>query len=178
MSQYFSMTMKGGDELQKMLLGLEGSLGKKIVRQGVRKGLAPTLAAAKSNAQSMVGGEMGGAIAKGLKLRVAKKQKKSQYGMSVGTFLSDVEGVTFTKGSASNLFTGKFIIGSGQRYYIPSAIEYGHAFPGRGGKGIKDVPAIPFMRAAADAHLLPAVQIFEDEVNKGIEAAFKGASVK
>ena len=58
-----------------------------------------------------------------------------------------------------------------QRYYLPSAIEYGHAFPGRGGgKGSpKDVAAMPYLRPAFDSEVLNAERIIEDKLKQGIE---------
>jgi hypothetical protein len=71
---------------------------------------------------------------------------------------------------SSNIETKKTSYRPGReegRYYIPVAIEYGHAFPGRGrasGGGKhppKDVAAKPFLRPALDVTLPAAPKIFE-----------------
>ncbi len=168
--------LEGGKELLKMLQGLEDKVGKKIVRKGVREAMRPTLLAAKSNAATMVGGKLGAELASTIKMRVPKRKKKGTYKISVQTRIGEAEGVYFTQSSASDIKTGKLIKGPGKRYYIPAAIEFGHAFPGRGGgkSPPKDVPAIPFMRTAADANLPTAPIILASEIRKGIEAVTRG----
>jgi HK97 gp10 family phage protein len=164
MSDFVSMNLKGGKELEKTLLAMEKKVAKKVVRRGVRKGLKPTLTAAKANVASMLGGRESGGdnevsmkqlLKDNLVIKVAKKQRKGSYKMAVQP-RADVAGFVDDKNG----------------YYIPFAIEYGHAFPGRGGgkNAPKDVPAIPFMRKAADANLKKAVPILAREINRGIEA--------
>ena len=91
---------------------------------------------------------MGALIARKLQLRTFRRQKKGQYGMLVRIRPGVDEFVVVSK--------------SGRRGYIPAAIEYGHAFPYRGGKGAaKDVAARPFMRPALDVTLPNAPKIFK-----------------
>lgn len=159
------MTLEGGKETERKLKALERKVAKKIVRKGVREGLKPTHKAAKSNAKSMVGGEMGALLKKNIILRRFKKQRRGSYAMAV-RIKSESEG-------APQEFVHK--TKDGERYYIPAAIEFGHAAPGRGGgkNPPKDMPAIPFMRNASDANLKKGVGIFSQVVGKEIEAAAK-----
>lgn len=155
------VVLEGGKELERKLLALEKKTAKKVVRKAVREGLKPTHKAAKSNAKTMVGGNMGGLISKALVLRAFKKQKRGSYAMTVRT-RSEKEG-----GPKEFVHITK----DGKRQFIPAAIEWGHAKPGRGGKkgAPKDVPAIPFMRNASDANLKKGEKIFVREVKRGVE---------
>jgi hypothetical protein len=84
------------------------------------------------------------------------KLNRGHYGNKV--IMKDTDSlVYFTKGTAFDIATKKMIKTTkhpSKRYFIPSAIEYGHAFPGKGGKkgGLKDVPAKPFARPAYEAN--------------------------
>ena len=128
----FAMNVKGAKELEAKLGNLEKKIAKKIVRQAARvsqKILAKTV---KSNALTMVGGDMGRLIARNVKVRGFKKQKKGSYGISV-----------FLKGGV-NEFIGT--PREGKASYIPFSIEYGHvAVNGT------VIPANPFMRSAHDS---------------------------
>ena len=57
--------------------------------------------------------------------------------------------------------------------FYPFAIEYGHAFPGRGGSGIKDVPAMSYIRSAVDDNKEREIRIIAQAVRKGIERQWK-----
>ena len=133
----------------------------KIVRKGVRAAWTPLLKRAKANARALDRGRtkqkkskrMGHLIAVALVLQPFKRQRPNQYGMKV--WLNPKK-------------AGQFIVDSprtGNRNFIPAAIEYGHAFPGRGagpgGGAPKDVAAKPFMRPALDVTLPAAPKIFE-----------------
>jgi len=160
-----SMILEGGKELEAKLIGLERKVAKKIVRSAVRAGSKPILAAAKSNAQSVVGGTMGGVISRVLQVRAMKKQRRGQYAVRIqhGEKADDV----LIQVSAS-----------GKRAYIPNAIEYGHAAPGRGGvKGApKDVPALPYMRPAFDSTKGRAERALSAELIGGIERAYNNGN--
>jgi len=159
-----SMTLEGGKELEAKLIGLERKVAKKIVRSAVRAGSKPILAAAKSNAQSVVGGTMGGVISRVLQVRAPKEQERGRYAVRIqhGQKADDV------------LIQ---ISASGKRAYIPNAIEYGHAAPGRGGKGApKDVPALPYMRPAFDSTKGRAERALSAELIGGIERAYNSGN--
>lgn len=163
MADTIQIKLQNARAIQNALNAFEKKIAKKVVRQGVRAAWKPLLDRSKENAQSMVGGNMGKLIAKNLKLRVFNKKKKGQYGMHVS--ISSFDGdVYYVKGAHTkiNVETGERGKEVG-RYYIPSSIEHGHAFPGRGGgKGApKDVAARPFMRKALDVTLPNAPKIFE-----------------
>ena len=164
----FSVTITKGKEIQGLLSKLPKKLEKKIIRTSVRDSQKIGLAATKQNASSMVGGEMGAAISKDAQLKAFKKQKRGSYGMSI-RLRPDDEMIYYTEGLDG---------GVGKRYYIPFAIEYGHAFPGRGGgkSPPKDVPAIPFMRKAGIDTAPKRLQHFTDKTWDGIEKAMKEQS--
>lgn len=143
-----SMKIENAKLVQNALNNFEKKVAKKVVRQGVRATWKPLLDRSKANARLMVGGQMGSLIARNLQLRAFRRQKRGQYGMYVRIRSGVDEFIHVSK--------------SGNRAYIPSAIEYGHAFPYKGGRGAsKDVPARSFMRTALDATLPHAPKIFE-----------------
>ena len=141
--------LKGFNELERKLVGLEKKVGKKIVRKATRKAAKPAADQAKHNALSMVGGNMGGAISKNIHIRAFRKQKKGQYGVSV----------KLKPGISEFIHIGK----SGTRYYIPAAIEYGH----------DNAMGIPFMRMASDMTKHKRIKILGLELAKGIKAVAK-----
>ena len=148
MSDMIQMKIENARAVQNALNAFEKKISKKIVRQGVRAAWKPLLDRAKENARANVGGKMGALIARSLQLRAFRRQKKGQYGMLVRIKSGVDEFVVVSK--------------SGQRAYIPAAIEHGHAFPFRGGKGAaKDVAAKPFLRPALDVILPNAPAIFK-----------------
>lgn len=174
----------GAEDLEKKLQGLGAKVAGKVVRPALRAGAKVVQAAAKSSAVSVVGGKMGGQIAKAIKVRAnvqgpgrKRKRRRGEYTISVAIIpqTGKDELVYLTKGSASSLETHRLV--GGYRYFIPSAIEYGHAFPGRGGKGVsgakppKDVAARPFMRPAFDTAGRGAIKISAEQMRRGIEAA-------
>ena len=117
--------LSGFEGLERKLLNLERKVGKGIVRKAVRKAAKPAFDQAKQNARNMVGGKMGGLLAKNLHIRAFKKQRRGQYGIAVKIKPGINEFIHIGKG--------------GTRYYIPAAIEYGH----------DEVMPIAFLRMAA-----------------------------
>ena len=90
-----------------------------------------------------IGGSLNTAvIAKSLQIKVLKSRASGVYRMTV-----------WHKPDVGMLVHHTL---TGKRYYIPSAIEFGHAFPGRGGgeASPKDVKPIPYIRSsfAASKH--------------------------
>lgn len=146
--------LEGGAALEKKLLALERTVGKKIVRKAVRAGAKPVLRAIKASARSMVGGSMGALIAKNLQTRAFKKQKKGQFGAAT-RFKPDIPELTETSAD-------------GQRNFIPADIEFGHEDRAGG-----QVPAIPFMRSAFDATKRASEKAVVLELKKGILLAAK-----
>lgn len=155
----FSVQIEGGKLLERKLLALERKVAKKIVRSAVRKGAKVVLRATKANAKSMVGGSVGSLISKNTAVRVFKKQRRGQFGVGIKQRPGIPQFEHITK--------------SGVRYYIPSAIEYGHALPGAGGSKQKDIAAIPFMRSAFDSTREAAKQVVINTMRAGIELAGK-----
>lgn len=161
-----SMQIENAQAVQDALSKFEQKISKKIVRQGVRAAWTPLLKKSKENAKANVGGKMGKLIAKYFQLRAWRRQKKGQYAMLVRLKADVPEFIQYSKGSAFSIKTKKQV--SGSRAYIPVAIEYGHAFPYRGGSGAKDVAAIPFMRPALDAIKPKAVYLFKQHLIRAI----------
>jgi len=161
MSDMIKMQIQNAQAVQNAMNAFEKKISKKIVKQGVKAAWTPLLKRAKANARALDSGKtkqkksqrMGHRIAVALVLQAFKRQRPGQYGMHV---------------RINPKKAGQFVVVSpktGNRNYIPAAIEYGHAAPGRGkgpgGGAPKDVAARPFMRPALDATLPNAPKIFE-----------------
>ena len=71
--------LEGAREMEKALAKLETKMSRSIIRQGVRAGQRPVLVEAKDRASHVVGGDMGGRIARNLVLRVEKKKAPGSY---------------------------------------------------------------------------------------------------
>jgi len=158
MADGFAINIQGAELLEKKLLALERKVAKKIVRKAVRAGAKPLLKATKAAAQSMVGGAMGQMLSKNIVTRAFKKQKKGQYGVGVST-KSESAGAPVEFVAVSQ---------SGDRQYIPAAIEFGHVDRGGGW-----VPAIPFMRSSFDATKRASEKIVAQTLKTEIECAAK-----
>jgi HK97 gp10 family phage protein len=152
------IVLQGDKELEKKLLELNSKVAEKIVRQAVRDAAKIMQTEIKQNAESQVGGEMGALMAQNSIIRVFKKQRKNSYGVTV-KYAPDVPEFVY------NSATGK-------RYYIPSAIEYGHAEPGHGGSGTKTIAAIPVVRPALDVKQDECLHVIENEVEQGIKSVW------
>ena len=139
------LRITGAKEIENLLKQLETKEAAKMCRKGTRDvQKSAILPDAKSNAMSIVRGALGAKIASSFVVRAMTKLKRGHYGAK--TIIKPVEEfVHITK--------------EGQRYYIPYAVEYGHAFPGRGGKknSPKDVKPMPFMRKAYEENKQQAV---------------------
>jgi hypothetical protein len=165
----------GANEIEKLLRQLERKEAANAVRKGTRETQKETiLVDAQNNVNSLVGGSMGSAIAKNLVVRAMTKLLKFNYGHKV-----------IIKETDAFVYESK---NTGTRYYIPFAIEYGHAFPGRGSgvymakgmsekrakqkaSGNKDVAPIQFMRKAFEANRKKAVDVLRDKVLRHLEDA-------
>lgn len=148
------LNIEGAAALEKKLLALAKTVGKKIVRKAVRSGAKPVLRAAKSAAISNVGGAMGALISKHIVTRAFKKQRRGQFGVS-----------TRMRAGVPELVDSSL---SRKRSYIPFAIEFGHEDRAGG-----FVPAIPFMRVAFDATRRLSEKAVALEFKKGILLAAK-----
>ena len=165
------VAIEGGKEIERRLAGLERKVAQQIVKKAARTAFKPTLAAARANALSLVGGRMGARIAKALKIYTMDRRflRRGEWGLTIREKSS--EGLLYyTKGSMSSLVTRRT---TGRRYHIPTAIEYGHAFPGRGGRknAPKDVAPRRFMKPAFDSTKERASRVAANEIKRGIEAA-------
>jgi len=167
------MQIKNAQLIQNALNAFSEKISRKVVKEGVKDCWTPLLKRAKANARALDRGRtkqkkslrMGHLIAKNLVLIPFKKQRSGNYGMKVWIKPGQDELFARMGTGYGDLRTGEVVALGGQftRYYIPAAIEYGHAFPGRGGgkSPPKDVAAKPFIRPALDATLPAAPKIFE-----------------
>jgi len=150
------MTVTGAKELEAMLTRLERKETAKIVRKETRDSqkmiMRPTVG---SKSLGMVGGKMGTLIAKNLTIRAMTKMRRGSYGAKVIIKPNEA----FIHVSAS-----------GNRSYIPNAIEYGHAGPDDAG-GAKVAKPIPFQRAAYEEKRRPLAEYFAKKVTRAIELA-------
>ena len=154
------MDIKGIKELEAMLTRLEKKDAAKIVRTETRDAQKVVmLPEVKSNAMGMVRGLMGGLIAKNLVVRAMSKMKRGSYGAKIIIKDSDA----FVHVSAT-----------GQRSYIPNAIEYGHA-AANDAKGEKVAKPIPFKRNAYETKQRALRTHFSSKV---IKAIFRAAKFK
>lgn len=163
MSDAFSLRITGLKEIDRKLISLGKKAAGKIVRPALRSSAKFMQKAEKSSVKSLVGGQMGALIARNIIIRALKKRRGTS---AVRTLINPkADGLLhFSRGSSSDIGTKKQ--STGKRYYIPSAIEYGHAYPGRGGGGSppKDVPPKPAFRRAFDANWFPARRILEAQI--------------
>jgi len=174
------MQIKNAQLIQNALNAFSKKISQKVVKQGVKAAWTPLLKRAKTNARNLSSSKrkgtkkstrIGNRIAKALVLKPFRKQKPGQYGMKVlidsdkaGQFYSFSMGANTQLRWSSNIETRRVQRKIGKttgQYFIPVAIEYGHAFPGKGGSGSKDVAGKPFMRPALDVTLPNAPKIFE-----------------
>ena len=144
-----NVLLQGSAELQSALAALPVKISRQVVRTGVRKGTQLVRDAQRRAAKSVVGGRMGNLLAKHIVTHVPKR-RLGEYTISV----------MFRKGVDEFVHVTK----AGVRYYIPHAIEFGHALPGHGHGGgggapaPKDVAAMPFMRPAAQQNRQRAME--------------------
>ena len=157
------LKMMGAKEVQRMFDRLEtkdvAAVSRKAVRAGNRHHILPEV---RANALALRGtGEgMSQAIAKALTVRAMTRMRKGHYGAKTILKAED----EFVHYAAD-----------GTRYWIPNAIEYGHAFPGRGGGtgSPKDVAPRPFQRQAYEAKRHEAASRARRNILAGIEQAVK-----
>ena len=153
-----SMTLIGGKEMEAKLASLERNVGKKVVRVAVRDAQKALPTYIKMGLMGISkGGGMAQKIAAAITVRAPRRQKKGSYTINVQ--FKDVPGLAYyPKGSSTSLTRGKT---TGERAYIPAAIEYGHGMT-------KEASARPFMRPAADATIGLRMKILSKGLADGI----------
>ena len=147
----FTVELKGAEQLNRALEQLGGAGARKVARSAIRKGAKPIQASAKSNARSIVGGSLGAALAKYVKIKAFSRSVARR-----------VPGVSVLVDAAGN---DEFVVTSkaGRRNYIPSAIEYGH----------DNAAPIPFMRQAFETKKAAALSAVTSALRAGIEREAK-----
>lgn len=159
---YMSIKVEGAKELEKTLMGMEPKIGQGIMRKALRKAAKVFQQKMKHNAAALdsTGWDSDGVVSDSISDNIvvrAMRKRRHSYGV-----------MSMIDPKAPNLAV---TTQDGKRYYIPTAIEYGHAFPGRGGgkNAPKDVPAKPFMRPAYDSEKGKAEKVLVNELRNGIE---------
>ena len=146
----------GHKEIQARLKAM-GKLGKKALKQATRKTQNIALQKARSNAASMVGGELGRNLKKDIKVK--RKTYKSGSIVREEIYIKD-----------NSEYIG--ISDSGNRSYIPWAVEYGHAAP-NDPKGHKVAKPIPFIRNAHETTRRKRDKFFASQIWKSIQQIAK-----
>ena len=167
------LDIQGVKEVMSILSALEkkeaGKIARTATRQANKEITLPALKASALRISRVDGGGMGAKISNAMKVRAMTKLNRGSYGSKC--LIEETEDfIYYTKGSAFDLQTKKLIKGSGKRYFIPAAIEYGHAFPGRGGgrNAPKDVKPQPFLRPVYESNRLKIAQRTLDLLREGI----------
>lgn len=139
-------------ELEQVLRNLkrfEYKFQSKAARPAIRSALKLARASARQKMMSIVGGRMGGLMAKSLKLKVPKKRKR--YVIRNMLTMQVQDDFIHMTGRIPGRITSI-------RYFIPAAIEYGHAAPYDGvlamGSGKKTAkPMHPFTKAWEESRI-------------------------
>ncbi len=173
--------MTGVKEIMKMFEHLEKKEAATVARQSTQQANKDiTLPQLQASASQVVGGTMGADISKSLKVRAMIMLRRGSYGSKV-LINDDDKFVYFTKGSSSDISSKHFNKDSGKRYFIPTAIEFGHAYPGRGGKknAHKDVQPKPFMRPVYEENRQSianrTMELLRQGIEKFVESKAKGS---
>lgn len=170
MSDVFELKVDGIEKINKMLQRVEKKVAEKAEKKILKQAMQPLLSDAKSSASNLGSGKMSSLLSKTLKIYNIKKKnlRRGHIGVQL-RHKEDKKLVAYSVGSSSSLATKKT---SGKRYFIPNAIEYGHAFPGRGGgKGApKDVPARPYIRPAYDRNKDKCAALAEKLVKEYVDS--------
>ena len=167
------IVFQGSKELIRALHKLPDAVHQKVAKAGLRPAANIVLAKARANVRARPGGSLGATIARYLHLRVFANPWTDWKGMvvEVGHRGND-ELVVMSK--------------SGQRNYLPAAIEYGHRGPGQGGKGSRGrpnpnamvAPAYAYMRNAYESTREQAIAMAETTILKGVQREFAAEFAK
>jgi len=157
--------LENAKHIEAALANLEKKVARTAVRRGVRAGRKETLKVARSNAKDMVGGQMGKVLAKNTVLR---KAKRSSLRVRDG-YAMEVRLKSPSEGAPSDFL---HVAADGTRTFVPYAVEYGHAGPGRSGSGQKVAVPIPFLRNAHEKTADRSLKTAEREIVHEIQAAW------
>jgi hypothetical protein len=159
MADFGYVNLHGIDAVKKALASLDPATVQKICKTELANGAEIIKKAAQSNAQSMVGGSMGKELSDAMEVKVQTSTKKGV----VVRMQIDPDKESFAAAAVAS--DGLHLT----RSYIPAAIEYGHAGPGKAGSGVKVAAAIPFMRRAFEATKNEAMQKAEAGIARTLE---------
>jgi hypothetical protein len=150
--------VKGVKEIESLFKRLETKESAKATRKATRAAQKKEmLPEAKKNVKSMLAsGPMTNKIHKSLVVRAMTKLKSGHYGAKV-----------IIKPDDAFVYNTQ----SGDRYFIPTAIEYGHGFPGQSGQ--KDVTPRPFMRNAYDTKRKATARKLAKEIMDNLNEAIR-----
>lgn len=186
---FIEIQIDGEMAIRKKFESMTGINVQIAVSRAIIVGLKPVLQRAKSNAMGMVGGVMGSMITTALRIKPFRRQKKHSYGMNVQ--ISKEYNSAFqhtTRGGKKYYIPAAVQYGhkkpySSLRMSNAKALikdEYGRTKKNRHVKnamydvlnkeyGSDKVPAIPFMRKAADIELTKSPQIFSEILKKELD---------
>lgn len=155
---FADLELLGAKELEENLGLIEKKLADKIVRKSLRVGAKIIQKEMKQQALNRVGGFMGAAMWKAIKIR-AIKRKRRRKGLGVMVIFS---------GKVNDIFI--HITKAGKRHFIPAALEYGH---GRN----KESNAKHYMEIAWNTKKKDArdavLKIMKTELDKEAEKVFR-----
>jgi len=170
--------------IQAQLDKLSDEVAKKAVKHGVRLGNNIILRRCRMNAKLFIGGRLGARMA--INMMVAPQRKQPPVGYAAVVKLTGVKQFisalrrhmgapagSVYRGKVSDVFVHKTKHtfdnkGKPIRYFIPAAVEYGHAFPGGGGTKRKDVRAIPALTEAAKMEAERAFAALRKSVERAV----------
>lgn len=130
-----------------------GKIGTKALKHATRQTQNIALRQARQNAKTMVGGDLGAKLSKDLKVTRITKNRGSY-----------VKEEIYVKDKPEYIH----VSATGNRSYIPWAVEYGHAAP-NDPKGLKIVKPIPFIRNAHESTRRKRDDFFAAQIWKSID---------
>jgi hypothetical protein len=149
-----SFQIEGAKELMANLSTLGLHIQKNVVRQAIRAAQKPMQTNSRASARGLGsehdedGVDMSELLARNIVIAAPKRQQPGSYSLHVQMRRNVPEFVHKSK--------------AGLETYIPAAIEYGHM------AGDTYVPAIPFLRHAAEATVNERIRVLTNEMRKGI----------
>lgn len=153
--------LEGAQKLADNLATLSLRVQKNVIRKAVRAAQKPMQANGRSAARGLGsehdddGVDMSELLARNIVIAAPKKQKSGSYSLHVQMRRNVPQFVHKSK--------------AGRETYIPAAIEYGHM------AGETYVPAIPFLRQAAETTINERIRVLTEQMRIGIlREAIKG----
>ncbi len=175
-----AFALKGASEFDRWLAALPRQTIRAICGAIIPAALGPMRTEEIQRAASEIGGRLGTQIAGSVEISRVRVSRRYGGFYAVTRLVPRDYFVTWTRGAAmapmsvqrrGRTRTVARLV-QGQRYYLPAAVEFGHAFPGRGGRlgAPKDVAAIPALSRGAAAAAPAVVARLEQEFRTRLES--------